>query len=80
MFIAGGGMCLKTAQDIRQSSSRLTHIFVTNVNFDRAKFKQTVNSFGTEKIDKIAVVLYQWILDCDDQKKRICDIRYRIHL
>lgn len=80
MFIACGGTNLETADDFRNSESRLTHIFVANTDFDRNKLKQTVQSFGTEKLENIIVIRYQWVLDCTEQKKRICDTSYKIDL
>lgn len=80
MLIAQGGTSLEKLEDIQTSSSRLTHIFVADAEFDHDKLKQTMESFGTVKLDNIKIVRYQWILDCDAQKKRICDTNYRINV
>lgn len=80
LFITGDGVCLDSPDDVQKSSSRLTHIFVANDDIDRVKLKQTVESFGTENIENIAFINHQWILDCDDQKKRIRDTSYRVYL
>ncbi|XP_055298259.1 DNA ligase 4 [Sitodiplosis mosellana] len=79
-FIGGGGVCMDTPDDIRESSSRLTHIFVDTDSLDHAKLKGTVKSFGTENIDDIVFLRYQWVSDCDAQKKRICDTSYKVEL
>lgn len=80
LLMDGGGMCLNTPDEIQKSSSRLTHIFLSNDDFDHAKLKQIVESFGTEKIENIVFMRYQWLLDCNDQKKRICDTSYKVDL
>lgn len=80
MFIEGGGVCLDTPDNIRESPSRLTHIFLDTDNLDRDKLKQTVQSFGTESIEDIVFLRYQWVSDCAAQKKRICDTSYSVEL
>lgn len=80
MLMGSGGTCLETAEEIQESTSRLTHIFVANADFDHARFKQTIESFGIKQLKDILIMRCQWILDCDEQKKRICDRSYRIEL
>lgn len=80
MIMARGGIVLETADDFRSSESPLTHIFVANTDFNRNQLRETVQSFGTKKLDDINVIRYQWVLDCSDQKKRLCDTSYKIVL
>lgn len=80
MFIGHSGTCLETLDDVQSSPSRLTHIFVGDSSFDRVKFKETVDSFTNENLNNIVVMRYQWILDCNEEKKRICDKIYRVDL
>lgn len=79
-LIDGGGECLDTPDDVRESASRLTHIFVDTDNLDRAKLKQIVESLGIKNINDIQFLRYQWIAECDTKKKLICDRRYKCEL
>ncbi|XP_031627272.1 DNA ligase 4 [Contarinia nasturtii] len=76
ILIAGDGIHLQTIEDVQQSEAPLTHIFVSSAEFDRKKFKETVRSFGTQTLKNVKVMRYQWILDCEEQKKKICDTNY----
>lgn len=80
LLIGLGGTSLETAEEIRASESRLTHIFVASPQFDRNQLKQTVESFGTESLKNIKVLQYQWIIDCDKEQKKICDTNYIVSL
>ena len=79
-LIDGGGECLDTPDDARESSSRLTHIFVDTDNLNHAKLKQMVESFGVKNINDIQFLRYQWITECDTKKKLICDRSYKFEL
>lgn len=80
MFIAGGGNYLKTIDDVRSSVSRLTHIFVTDRDFNLANLKQTVESFNKGNIENIQVLRYQWILDCHEKGEIICEKKYKVNV
>lgn len=78
IFKQKAGNCLNSAQEIKKSNSRLTHVFVDEDTLDRNKLLSTIKTWTTEDIDDIAIVRYQWIWDCHRKKEKICDESYKV--
>lgn len=80
IFEARAGNCVDTSNDIRKSSSRLTHIFVDTPNFDQTKLISMVQAIETEDLDDITVIQIGWILECHRLNEEIGYQEYEVPL
>lgn len=80
VFKTRAGNCLRNAEEVNASKTRLTHIFVRDTNFDKQELKRIVKSFESEYWSDIIVLRRQWIMDCHQANRLMNEKSYRIYM
>lgn len=77
IFKSKSGRCLNSANEINESHSKLTHIFIDKDQF-QWKHLIALQLVPDIELNDIKIVSYQWILDCYRSNMLLCDTNYHV--